>query len=146
MNIDDLHGYPPNEVITHPAVALSDARGEILNILTDSRIQHVALITSRAGSRRAAHFHPLQSEGHQWMYLISGTYRSRSVPVDAEGRPTGEVVEQIHIPGDLSYVAPGVGHEYFFDLDSVFLNLSATGREHEGYGKSHTMPLPGKLW
>ena len=130
---------PNYETITHIGVAHEDERGEIRNVLTDPRIRHVAWITSKAGAVRANHWHPEGCE--QWIYLLRGRYRSVACPVDIEGNATGPAKELIVEAGDLVFTPPYVAHAQEFLEESAFLNIDTVGREHEGYGKTHTFPL-----
>lgn len=118
------------EQISHLSPEFVDRRGEILNVLQDFPLSHVAVITTRAGMVRGNHWHP---EEEQLMYLISGAYISYS-------RPIGEktVVVQDVLPGDLVYCPPGVAHAYLFLEESVFLNLGCDNREKGRYGE-HTV-------
>lgn len=130
---------PHYEIITHPDIAYEDARGVIVNLVTDPRLQHVAWITSKAGAVRANHWHPEGCE--QWMYLLRGSYRTVAQRVDHDGNLIGEREEQIVRAGDLVFTPPYVAHAQEFLEESEFLNIDAVGREHEGYGKTHTFPL-----
>lgn len=129
------------EKVSHPKIAHEDARGSILNIF-QGPLEHVAVITRKAGSVFAEHWHP--GENTQRMFLLSGRYRVRSVPLDESGNPIGEIKEFIAEAGDLTETGSYIGHAYEALEDCVFLNLNSAGRDPEGYG-IHTIPLKTKL-
>ena len=60
------------ETVTQPGVAFTDDRGDITNVL-EKGINHVAVITSKAGAVRGNHYHP---EDVQHCYLVSGRFES----------------------------------------------------------------------
>lgn len=119
-----------------------DARGMILNI-HQGPVEHVAVISSKRGSVRANHWHP--GTNIQRMYLLSGRYRVRSVPLDADGRPMGAIREFVVEEGGLTETGPYIGHAYLFEEDSLFLNINSAGRDPGGYGV-HTIPLEVPLF
>lgn len=118
------------EIVVKLSPTLVDERGEITNVL-NRPIRHVAVITSRKGSIRGNHWHP---EDEQYMYLISGRYRSVTKDLD-----TGEATEQIVESGSLVYCPPRVVHAYEFLEDSVFLNLTLDDRDPKRFAE-HTIP------
>jgi len=138
------------EIIIHVDPAFVDRRGAIVNVLQsddallpeECRISHVAVIDCIEGAIRANHYHPPGNV--QFMYLISGAYRSLSVPLNEAGLPVGEVVEQRHRAGDLSRVEGMIGHAYEFTEPSVFVNINTQSRHADGFGQ-HTLPLPVAL-
>jgi len=129
------------ETKTAREIAFQDARGEITN-LVQGDLNHVAIITSKAGSVRANHWHPGTNVQH--MYLVSGRYRALSAPLDKEGNPIGEVKEIIVEAGEIATVGPYIAHAYEFLEDSVFININSAERQPDGYGE-HTIPLKTKL-
>ena len=136
---------PRTETVVAVPVAFSDDRGDILNVTqwcTDrfGVVGHVAVITSRKGSRRASHWHP---EDHQIMYLVSGGYRAISQEVDEHGHLVpGTLRYQFVHAGEAAYCPPGLAHAYEFLVDSVFLNITVDARE-EGRFEEHTVRLAG---
>lgn len=130
------------ESVSYPSPDFEDGRGAITNI-HHGPLEHVAVITSVRGSVRANHWHP--GINVQRMLLLSGRYRVRSVPLDAQGRPIGEVREFVVEEGGLTTTGPYIGHAYLFEEDSVFLNLNSSGRDPGGYGV-HTIPMDVPLF
>jgi dTDP-4-dehydrorhamnose 3,5-epimerase-like enzyme len=120
-----------SEVVIKLSPTFADERGEITNVL-DRPIKHVAIITSRKGSIRGNHWHP---SDEQYIYLITGMYRSVSKEVDVEHAPVEQIVEA----GSLVYCPPRVAHAYEFLEDSVFLNLTLDNRDPGRYSE-HTIP------
>ena len=66
------------EKISKITSAFSDERGDIKNIL-EKAINHVALITSKAGSIRGNHYHPNDT---QYCYLITGKFESHAKDIN----------------------------------------------------------------
>ena len=66
--------------------AFTDERGEIKNIL-ENPINHVAIITSKAGSIRGNHYHPNDT---QYCYLINGKFESHAKDIN------NDKLEKIH--------------------------------------------------
>lgn len=124
------------ESISHPRIAHSDDRGEIINVLAEP---HVAVITSVEGSVRAGHWHP--GANIQKMYLIYGRYAAASEEISADGALIpGTRRIQIVEAGQLATCPPYLAHAYLFMEDSLFLNINSQPREPEGFGK-HTIPI-----
>ena len=140
------HGFEAtadrHETVSYPRPSHKDGRGVITN-LHHGALEHVAIITSLKGVVRAEHWHP--GTNTQRMYLVSGRYLVRSVPLDGQGRPVGDVCEFMVEAGGLTETGPYIGHAYLFQEDSVFLNLNSSGRDPGGYG-IHTLPLASALF
>ena len=119
------------ETITRPEVAFTDDRGDITNIL-DKSINHVAVITSRAGAVRGNHYHP---EDVQYCYLVSGRFESYARDVNA---PDGPVERQMVEAGGLLLTPPMVAHAQVFLEDSVLLALTLDSRESRRFDE-HTI-------
>ncbi|MBS3105487.1 hypothetical protein J4234_04475 [Candidatus Woesearchaeota archaeon] len=119
-----------NEKVIEIKPEFVDERGEIINILKES-IVHVAIITSKAGSIRANHYHPNQI---QHVYLISGKYESVSKNLKVK---SSKIESQIIKPRNLVITPPMVAHAMRFLEDSVMLNLTTGHREPNKYSE-HT--------
>lgn len=118
-------------------LCIDDPRGAIQNILVDDRMNHIALISSRAGTVRGNHYHPTD---RQYIYVLTGSLESYSVPVS--GR-TGDV-RRITVPaGELLYCPPMVAHAYLFLSDCQFLNIDCDPRDPARYAE-HTIPY--EVW
>ncbi len=110
--------------------AFVDERGKISNLL-DASIEHVALITSKAGSIRGNHYHPNQTQND---YLLSGKYEYAAKDIrDEDGKVEINIIE----PGDLVITHPMVAHAMRFLEDSVFLTFTTGPRDADKY-EEHT--------
>ena len=119
-----------NETIKKIEPEFSDERGVISNILEEP-INHVAVITSKAGSIRANHYHPEQI---QYVYLISGKYESTSKDLKDENSEVETITVEA---GSLVITPPMIAHAMRFSEDSVMLNLTTASRDPQEYEK-HT--------
>lgn len=123
-----------NELLIRGSEEYSDDRGVISNYRLPESINLIASITSKAGTLRANHFHPIQE---QKCLLLSGTYVSVYKDLLV---PESEIKNQIVKAGDLSIMPPMVAHTMIFLEDSVFVNLVNGNRDHDKFGKEHTIP------
>ena len=111
-----------------------DQRGEINNFKLNEKINLIATITSKKGSMRSNHYHPVQQ---QKCLLIKGQYVS--IYKDLLNKDSNRITHVVN-PGDLIMTEPNVAHTMVFTKDSIFLNLVNGEREHNNYGKTHTIP------
>ena len=119
------------ETVTRPEVAFGDERGDIINVLGEP-INHVAVITSKAGAVRGNHYHP---EDVQYCYLVSGRYESYARDMK---EPEGATEKQVVEAGSLVLSPPLVAHAQVFLEDSIFLALTLDTRE-SGRFDEHTI-------
>ncbi len=111
-----------------------DLRGKINNYKLNESINLIATITSKKGTMRSNHYHPVQQ---QKCLLIEGEYISIYKDlVDEHAKKITHVIK----PGDLVITEPNVAHTMVFTKNSTFLNLVRGEREHKNYGKTHTIP------
>ena len=110
--------------------AFADERGIIANILDES-INHVAIITSKAGSIRGNHYHPKQI---QYVYLVKGKYENISKGLNNKN---AKIESKIIKLGTLVITAPMVAHAMRFLEDSIILNLTTDNRDSNKFSK-HT--------
>jgi nucleoside-diphosphate-sugar epimerase/quercetin dioxygenase-like cupin family protein len=111
-----------------------DERGLIRNYDLPESINMIGYITSKAGTVRANHYHPIQQ---QKVLLVSGQYISVYQDLVEFGAP---IHTQLINAGDCVVTEPNVAHTMVFTKDSVLLNLVNGGRKHEEYGVTHTIP------
>ena len=111
-----------------------DKRGQIKNYKLKEKINLIATITSKKGTMRSNHYHPVQQ---QKCLLIKGEYIS--VYKDLLNNNSKKITHVVK-PGDLIFTEPNVAHTMVFTKDSIFLNLVTGEREHKNYGKTHTIP------
>jgi len=108
-------------------------KGRIANYELPEKINWIGLISSKKGTARANHYHPIQE---QKTLLISGSYVSVFKDLGKEG----STIETCLIEaGDLEIIRPNVAHTMVFLEDSILINLVNGEREHENFGK-HTIP------
>lgn len=109
-----------------------DERGEINNFHLPQPINLLATITSKKGSVRANHYHPIQQ---QMCLVISGSYISVYKDLTILN---SEVKHQIIKAGDLSVMPPMMAHTMIFLEDTIFLNLVGGNRDHDKFTE-HTV-------
>ena len=111
-----------------------DARGRIDNYDMIFPVNMANIITSKANSIRANHYHPEQL---QQCLLVSGKY----ISVFKDLTNTNSLVlSQVIRAGDLSVMPPMVAHTMIFVEDCVFVNLVPGNRDHDKFGE-HTVPF-----
>lgn len=125
-----------NEVIHLGKKATESSRGVIINYDLTEPINLIGYITSKAGTMRANHYHPIQE---QKCLLVKGSYVS--VTKDLFKADT-EIQTELVLAGNISIIPPNVAHTMIFLEDSIVLNLVRGDRDHAGYGITHTIPYP----
>ena len=108
-----------------PAPFLSDA-GKIQNLVElakDDGFRGVAIIDSKAGSRRSSHYH--RTDAHR-LYVLSGSmlYTERRYG-------SGTIVKFTVHAGEMVYTPPMVEHWTAFDEDTRLISISKLSRNHE---------------
>ncbi len=121
-----------DELLIKGANPFVDTRGKIDNYELPESINLIATITSKKGTVRANHFHPIQE---QKCLLISGKYISVYKDLLV---PDTDVKHQLVLAGDLSIMPPMTAHTMIFLEDSVFVNLVNGNRDHKKFGE-HTI-------
>ncbi len=125
--------FEPLEYVTGGKKEFIDSRGKISNHELTEPINLIGLISSKKGSIRANHYHPIQE---QKCLLTKGQFISVYKDLLNHGSlKTTHVVNE----GDLIVTKPNVAHAMVFTKDSIFLNLVRGEREHENYGITHTL-------
>ena len=110
-----------------------DDRGKISNYELPESINLIGLISSKKGTIRANHFHPIQE---QKCLLTKG--QVISVYKDLLNSNSPKITHVVN-EGDLIITKPNTAHAMIFSKDSVFLNLVKGEREHKNYGVTHTV-------
>ena len=110
-----------------------DDRGKISNYELPESINLIGLISSKKGTIRANHFHPIQE---QKCLLTKG--QVISVYKDLLNSNSPKITHVVN-EGDLIITKPNTAHAMIFSKDSVFLNLVKGEREHKNYGLTHTI-------
>lgn len=120
------------ETVIRGKNSFEDERGKIDNYELPESVNLVATITSKKGTLRANHFHPIQE---QKCLLVSGSYISVYKDLLVHNSP---IKHQIIKAGDLSIMPPMVAHAMIFLEDSVLVNLVNGNRDHDKFGE-HTI-------
>jgi len=115
---------PIGPIVSLPA-PFEDARGAI-QTLVDGGIQSVQVITSKAGSVRANHYH--RSDSH-FMYVLRGTMKYFHRRAGDTAAPTWLLVQE----GQMVFTPPLVEHAVEFLQDSVLLNITGKPRDQGSY-------------
>lgn len=115
--------------VLHPKEEFVDERGGITRIIDDAKIKlrGVLLITSRAGSVRANHYH--KSDFH-YVYIVSGRCEYSERPVDD---PKAIVETVVLEPGDMVLTKPGIIHAIKFLENTVFYTFTTEKRQQDLY-------------
>ena len=121
---EDKSQWPVGPVICLPA-PYEDVRGEI-QTLVDGGIHSIQIITSKAGTVRANHYH--RSDSHH-MYVLKGVMRYFHRPVGDTTLPTWVYVKE----GQMVFTPPMMEHAVEFLEDSVFLNITGKPRDQGSY-------------
>jgi nucleoside-diphosphate-sugar epimerase/dTDP-4-dehydrorhamnose 3,5-epimerase-like enzyme len=125
---------PELEYIIYGGKEYRDSRGVISNYELVEPVNLIGHITSKAGSVRANHFHPIQT---QECLLVKGKYISVIKDLSQEGT---QITTKVIKAGEIAVIQPNVAHAMVFLEDSIFLNLVRGEREHSNYGITHTIP------
>ncbi len=121
-----------DESLIKGADPYEDERGKINNFHLPQPINLLATITSKKGSVRANHYHPIQQ---QMCLVISGSYISVYKDLTV---PNSPMKHQLVKSGDLSVMPPMVAHTMIFLEDTTFLNLVGGNRDHDKFSQ-HTI-------
>jgi len=102
-----------------------DQRGSI-QPLVEGNFKSAQLITSKAGSVRANHYH---KQDFHYMFVISGSFDYYYRPTGSEGEP-----KCLHVGvGELVYTPPMVDHAVRFNENTTFINFSGRERDQGSY-------------
>ena len=112
--------------IKDPLESHSDGRGAITDVFYKADIDHVAVITSKAGAERGDHYH---KETIQHILVTKGTmeyyYASSYNPCDVKCLKIG--------PGDMITTPPFEIHTLRFPTDNEFMVFSTGKRGGKDY-------------
>ena len=105
-----------------------DERGTISNYELTEPVNLIGLISSKKGTIRANHYHPLQEQ----KCLFT---KGQIIEVFQDLlNPNSSKITQIVNRGQISVIKPNVAHAMVFTKDTTFLNLVRGERNHENYG------------
>jgi oxalate decarboxylase/phosphoglucose isomerase-like protein (cupin superfamily) len=116
--------WPVGPVICLPA-PYEDVRG-VIQTLVDGGIHSIQIITSKAGTVRANHYH--KNDSHH-MYVIKGAMRYFHRIVGDVSPPSWVYVKE----GQMVFTPPMMEHAVEFIEDSVFLNITGQARDQGTY-------------
>ena len=117
--------WPKTGPIVQLPVPFEDARG-IIQTLVEGGVHSVQIITSKANTIRANHYH--RTDSH-YMYMIKGAMKYFHRPAGDKSPPTWLLVSA----GQMVYSPPMVEHAVEFVEDSVFVNITGKPRDQESY-------------
>ena len=102
-----------------------DDRGKI-QTLVQAAITSVQVITSKAGTVRANHWH--RADTH-YMFIVSGQMKYYHRPVGSTEPPISYLLNA----GELVYTPSNVEHAAEFPQDCMFLNITTGPRDQDTY-------------
>ncbi len=111
-----------------------DNRGRIDNYELIFPVNMANIITSKAWTIRANHFHPEQL---QQVLIVTGKYISVYKDLSI---PNSNVESHMVSAGDLVVTPPMIAHTMIFLEDTAFINLVGGNRDHDKFGQ-HTVPF-----
>ncbi len=116
--------YPTGPIVSMSA-PFEDARGSI-QTLVDGGIQCIQVITSKAHTVRANHYHKFDSH---FMYVVKGAMKYFHRPAEDKSAPAWLLVKA----GQMVFTPPMVEHAVEFLEDSEFLNITSKPRDQGSY-------------
>ncbi len=123
------HAPAPKPPAGGPLVRLPppfvDVRGAIQTLIQGD-IAAVQMITSKAGSIRANHYH--RADWH-YMYIVSGTMTYFYRAAGSKDKPQSLIVKA----GEMVYTPPLVEHAVEYLEDSMFINMAGGPRDQTSY-------------
>jgi Uncharacterized conserved protein, contains double-stranded beta-helix domain len=114
--------------VANTSRAITDERGTLTVILEgNANIQSVLLVTGKAGTVRANHYHKTDSH---YVYLLDGEmeYTEKNMR-KKNARKKSRILQK----GDLVFSPPFVAHAMRFVKDTVFLALATAARDETSY-------------
>lgn len=111
-------------IVSMPA-PFEDARG-VIQTLVDGGIETIQVITSKASTVRANHYHKTDSH---FMYVVKGVMKYFHRPAGDKSAPTWLLVKA----GQMVFTPPLVEHAVEFLEDSEFLNITGKPRDQVSY-------------
>ncbi|KUI06075.1 cupin domain-containing protein [Mycobacterium sp. IS-3022] len=122
---EQSEAWPTTGPIVSLPAAFEDARG-VIQTLVDGGVQSVQIITSKANTVRANHYHKTDSH---YMYVLKGTMKYVHRAAGDTSAPSWLLVKE----GQLVYTPPLVEHAVEFLEDSAFLNITGKPRDQSSY-------------
>ncbi len=116
--------WPSDPIVSLP-MPFEDSRG-VIQTLVDGGVQSVQVITSKATTVRANHYHKTDSH---FMYVIKGVMKYFHRPAGDTSPPKWLLVQE----GQMVFSPPMVEHAVEFLKDSVFINITGMPRDQGTY-------------
>ena len=113
--------WPSNPKVPLPD-SFTDDRGIIQNLMLKS-VDSVVVITSRAGTVRANHWH--RTDWH-YCYVISGQVIYCEKPYD-------KIDEYCFKAGEMFFSPPDIVHAMVFPVDTTFIVMARNVRTHDNH-------------
>lgn len=121
---NSAQAWPTDPIVSLP-MPFEDSRG-VIQTLADGGVQSVQVITSKATTVRANHYHKTDSH---FMYVIKGVMKYFHRPAGDTSPPKWLLVKE----GQMVFSPPMVEHAVEFLEDSVFLNITGKPRDQGTY-------------
>ncbi len=118
-------GNSPGFTIKKINPVFADERGEISDLLNNP-INHVGLITTKAGAVRGEHYHKLST---QYSYILSGKFEVLIAPVNNPGQIKKVILNE----GEIIIIEPRIMHRFKAIEDSVMIDMMSESRAGTGY-------------
>ena len=115
----------PSEPLVPLEAPFVDERGAIQPLL-EREMRSALLISSKAGTVRANHYH--KTDWH-YCYVVSGAIEYYHRPAGSTAQAEKVVVRA----GEMFFSPAMVEHAMVFPVDTVFLTLSRNARDQEAY-------------
>ena len=120
----DAGNWPSERLVPLPASFVNDA-GDIQNLILRP-VTSVAVITSKARTIRANHYH--KTDWH-YAYVVSGRIAYFERKVGDTKIPT----PQIFLAGQMFFTPPMVEHAMYFPMGTTFVTMAKNVRSHESH-------------
>ncbi len=107
--------------------AFTDERGEIFDLLTTEKVDHVGMLTSKKGSIRGKHYHKIQK---QYTFVLSGKLKIVTKDVSKDGSK----LEEFEIKeNEMVVFPPYCYHSLEALVNSIVLVFTTKSRVNGGY-------------
>jgi quercetin dioxygenase-like cupin family protein len=126
VDLVNAHNYP-SEIKVPLDAPFVDERGIIQNIWL-GQCGSVTIITSKAGSIRASHWH--ENDWHS-SYIVSGKIKYTESDINGENKKEYEF-----LAGTSFFSPPNRWHKMEFLEDTVFITMNGIVKNHESYIKT----------
>jgi dTDP-4-dehydrorhamnose 3,5-epimerase-like enzyme len=116
--------WPKEKLVPLPQSFINDA-GIIQNLILHP-ITSVAIITSKADTIRANHYH--KTDWH-YVYIISG----KIVYFERKVGETKTEIPHVFLAGQMFFTPPMIEHVMYFPVETTFITMANNIRSHESH-------------